>query len=325
MLPVAEQVVQWREAAITWQAHGPGAQFPSKNSGSSLLGPSISIRAMQHQPGCNAGDVEISQLTQHDLEEKPWKYVGYKALARYVSSADDFFVLRRFDRLHSRILLRLQDQLAKLEDDLDLIDAEFSQKEAQDVDNGCFRNDQTKRKDLLDLITAKMERYDQLVVNYLTLKAREPAPKMNTNNIKQWLENHRQPIHPDEIGFLHADDLITASRISKSALRRSFEQHVLAPTTGLFGLFALKPSPDALPGEAETTVLGKDEHVDAVAALAIFFAAAVMLIAPLWTLVVVDGMFKKLGIITVFLFLFLGILTWGTLSRPFEILAATAG
>jgi len=57
----------------------------------------------------------------------------------------------------------------------------------------------------------------------------------------------------------------------------------------------------------------------------IFLAAITMLIAPLWILTKTESLNQKLGIITTFLMLFLGVLNWGTVSRPFDILAATAG
>lgn len=87
------------------------------------------------------------------------KYFGYHAFASYLASSDDAFVLRRFDNLHCRILLRLQDQLTEHEEELNLIDAEFSEKSAKDVDNGSFRNDQKKRRDVLEAILAKLEQY----------------------------------------------------------------------------------------------------------------------------------------------------------------------
>ncbi|KAK3325077.1 hypothetical protein B0H66DRAFT_599263 [Apodospora peruviana] len=166
-------------------------------------------------------DIELDKLSQEDVDRKPW----------------------RFDGLHCRILLRLQDQLAGLEEELDLLDAEFSRKTAKDVDNGSFRKNQESRKEVLESITAKLERYDL----------------------------------------------------------------------------------DALPGDAEMLVVGKDEHVDVLAVVAILFTASVMLIAPLWILAVIEDMFKKLGVITAFVFVFLGVLVWGILARPFETLAATAG
>jgi len=87
------------------------------------------------------------------------KYLGYHAFSRYIASDDDFLVLRRFDTLHCRILLKLQDELAQLEEELDLLDAHFSEKGTKDVDNGSLRRDQQTRKDVLVLIAAKLEQY----------------------------------------------------------------------------------------------------------------------------------------------------------------------
>ena len=61
--------------------------------------------------------------------------------------------------LHCRILLKLQDELAQLEEELDLLDAHFSKKGTKDVDNGSLRRDQQTRKDVLVLIAAKLEQY----------------------------------------------------------------------------------------------------------------------------------------------------------------------
>ena len=87
------------------------------------------------------------------------KYIGYPGFVAHVCSDDDFFVLRRFDNLHSRILLRLQDSLAVLEERLDAADSALSAKEATDVDNGSFRSDQAERRALLEVIEAKLNSY----------------------------------------------------------------------------------------------------------------------------------------------------------------------
>ena len=87
------------------------------------------------------------------------KYNGYQSFAQFIASDDDFFAVRRFDRLHCRTLLRLQDEVVRLEEALELIDAEFSDKGAKDVDNGTFRRDQKKRKELLEAIPGKLEQY----------------------------------------------------------------------------------------------------------------------------------------------------------------------
>lgn len=50
----------------------------------------------------------------------------------------------------------------------------------------------------------------------------------------------------------------------------------------------------------------------------------VMLIAPLWVLAVTHGTMKRLGVITGFVVLFLGLIAFTTVARPFESLAAAA-
>lgn len=268
-----------------------------------------------------------------------------------MSTDDDFFAIRRFDRLHCRVLLTLQDHLVKLEDELDLLDGRLSEPAAKDVNNGSVRSDQPERVELLEKTAKKLSAYglyrpssskhdefssekhrslltglqDELLNQFLNLKARPLAPGSNRNNIKIWLSNNNGPIHPSEADFINTNDLITALKSPKSRLRCFFEQCILAPTNGLFGLLAEKSDNYAGSNLKNSTVYGRDEPVDALAAVSLFTIAVIMLIVPLWVLAAVSGTFRRLAVITAFLVAFLGVLTWGTTSRPFEILAATAG
>ncbi|RYP90704.1 hypothetical protein DL770_003169 [Monosporascus sp. CRB-9-2] len=93
---------------------------------------------------------------------------------------------------------------------------------------------------------------------------------------------------------------------------------------GLFGLFRDKQEKQS-PSFSPSTVFGKDEPVDLLASIALFVVASVMLIAPLWILAMVEDMVSRLVVITAFVFVLLGVLSWATLARPFEVLAAAAG
>lgn len=74
------------------------------------------------------------------------------------------------------------------------------------------------------------------------------------------------------------------------------------------------------------TPWGVEGAADTLASVLIFLAASAMLVAPLWILaMVVEDPFDRLATVTGFLVLFLAMFTWGTMARPFEILAATAG
>ena len=116
------------------------------------------------------------------------------------------------------------------------------------------------------------------------------------------------------------------AKVNPLILAFSNSDYVHTVPHGLFGLLSRRSLDLELPpGGVPTTVVGRDEPVEVIAACAVFLTAVVALIVPLWTLAVVDDMFKKLGVITAFLLFFLVVLVCGTLARPFEVLAATAG
>jgi hypothetical protein len=68
-----------------------------------------------------------------------------------------------------------------------------------------------------------------------------------------------------------------------------------------------------------------DKHIGVFSSIAIFVAGVVMFVAPLWILQALDDFRQRLGVITVFIFVFLSVLASSTLGKPFEMLAATAG
>lgn len=93
--------------------------------------------------------MDPSEPSQDEIDRKPWKYVGYQAFSRFVSSDNDFFVLRRFGALSARVLLRLQDQLTQIEEDLEALETHHRQKEVPDVHNGTFREETLKDREKL--------------------------------------------------------------------------------------------------------------------------------------------------------------------------------
>ncbi len=164
-----------------------------------------------------------------------------------------------------------------------------------------------------------------LLHRYLQIKARPDAPKTNIRNVKTWLFNRQGAIHENEIRFLQSKDLITTSKCEKSPLRRLFEQQILARTRGLFGLFLTDSKDHGPESGLKTTICGDDQQVEKSATVFIFVAATVMLIAPLWVLAALSQVFQKLAVITTFSIMFLAVMNWGTITKPFEVLAATAG
>ena len=100
--------------------------------------------------------------SQTDIDEKPWKYIGYRYFASFVASDNDFFVLRRFSALSARVLLGLQDQLSRLEDNLEVLEERAREKAAPDVHNGSFRQEtQEDREDLICQAQRLLREYSQ--------------------------------------------------------------------------------------------------------------------------------------------------------------------
>ncbi|KAI0546410.1 hypothetical protein F4679DRAFT_598725 [Xylaria curta] len=304
--------------------------------------------------GENLGSVKIDSgdseyPTENELHLYPWKYIGYKGFANFASSDPDFFALRRFDRLHTRTLFSLQDDLSDLEQRLDWMDERFSRKSTKivgscppkiidkssveaelqdksqrDINNGTIRDDLFERRSLIADISTSLERYDKAVLRYSKMRSLFPAPDRNVRNLQTWLENNEGAILKNETEFVqHGNELISIST-PKSTLRRWFEDHIVTHTD-IIGVFR-KQQRIKLEAYDQTSVYTfSDEAINTLASLAVFVSALVMLITPLWILQSLEMLQKKLATITVFIVIFIAFLTVTAPGRPFERLAATAG
>ena len=102
------------------------------------------------------------QPSQADIDEKPWKYVGYRSFSAFIASDHDFFILRKFGALSARVLLRLQDQLSQLEEELEAVEKMAREEDAPDVHNGSFRQETMKdRQDLVGQAQGLLKEYSQ--------------------------------------------------------------------------------------------------------------------------------------------------------------------
>ena len=62
-----------------------------------------------------------------DIEAQPWKYLGYRAFCEWSASDNELFVLRRFTALNTRVILKMQDEIVQLEEELAEIDYQNAQ------------------------------------------------------------------------------------------------------------------------------------------------------------------------------------------------------
>jgi hypothetical protein len=144
-----------------------------------------------------------------------------------------------------------KDEVAQLEERLNVLDAQLSERGAPDIDNGSVRTDTKERKEVLCELHQKLTQYDELCCRFIQLKTRPRASRTVNRNIKNWLVNKNGPIHPQEAAFVDARDLISVAQSQKSAFRHVFEQRVLAPTRGLFGVLLQSPPEGSIDGDGD--------------------------------------------------------------------------
>jgi hypothetical protein len=101
-------------------------------------------------------------LSPEEINSKPWKYLGYEEYSSFMSSDDDFFVVRRFSTLTARVILALQDQLSELEEQLGSLEKNLKRRGSPAVHNGSFREEtQAARADLVWKINRKLREYSE--------------------------------------------------------------------------------------------------------------------------------------------------------------------
>lgn len=106
---------------------------------------------------------DADDATQEELDEKPWKYIGYPGYSAYIASESDLQIFRRFRTAGSRIALRLQDAVAELEEQLELLDHKNTKRGNPDTDNGTFRYEPVDERDIV------LEKLEKALTTYCEL------------------------------------------------------------------------------------------------------------------------------------------------------------
>ena len=84
---------------------------------------------------------------------------GYGKLAAFIDCDPNFRIYRKFGWLHNRVLLHIQDELQKLEKELEIVD-EWEAKSGDIVKLASRRSDTNKkRKDIIIAIKEKLDEY----------------------------------------------------------------------------------------------------------------------------------------------------------------------
>jgi hypothetical protein len=252
------------------------------------------------------------------------KYTGYEGLASFMGSDQDFMVIRRFDKLHARILLYLQAFISQREQDLRILEHRYKNA-PYDIDNGTVLNDQPERMELIREIADLLNKYDIMMLQYSMLASHPNAPKRNIKNLRNWFDNNRQAISDEEAGFINRDDIICMSSTEQSAARQIFDECILKYTKGIFRCFAKKREEMHISTmDSKHTFISDDTKTDKLATTALFLVGLSVIVVPLWVLWLLQTTRAKLIAISIFILIFLVFLLTCTVARPLQVLAATA-
>lgn len=81
-------------------------------------------------------------------------------MCTWMSSDNDFFVLRRFGEVGARVLLYMQDQIVELEEQLRREDELCKRAPKEFADSGTFRGDpNTQRREIMQKLSVVLDKY----------------------------------------------------------------------------------------------------------------------------------------------------------------------
>ena len=162
---------------------------------------------------------------------------------------------------------------------------------------------------------------DDLVLQHSQLRARPKVPKKDIESLENWLHNHSTAILPAETEYIkRRSDLFTLVPASKSPLRLFLER---SRHFRLLKLWRKKPSDSAMVKDENIHYIS-DARIDHFVTIFIMSIGLIMLIAPLWILTYLEGLARRLAVISAFIVLFVVLISWTTIAKPFESLAAAA-
>ncbi|KAL5317452.1 hypothetical protein ACEPPN_014547 [Leptodophora sp. 'Broadleaf-Isolate-01'] len=285
-------------------------------------------------------------LTLEEVEKKPWKYIGYRGYADFIASENDFYIVRRFAALNTRAALALQDRVSVLEEQLEELDRTYSRRDAVDVHNGSFRDDQEERSELMCEIVEALTKYssfslpslysnrshlvaklrdgiDAFMLQQAELKKFPQAARQDLKSVQNWHYNHGgHAISPEEQTYLtHSLDVFSVVPKEKAPLRRLLDR---SRTFRISSLWKSDEAPNLPLYDQDVITYTSDKRIDRFVTVLIVGIGTVMLLAPMWILQALDRSVLKLAVITVFVVVFLGLVSYATVAKPFETLAATA-
>ena len=158
-------------------------------------------------------------------------------------------------------------------------------------------------------------------MNYSDICSRPQVSDKDIQYVKNWHITNEDAIEENEQAYLNqTDDLFQINPRFRTPLRRFLER---STRFGWLPFFRREPQEQSY-YDPNTMYYERNGRLEGFVTITICLVGLVMLIAPLWILTYVRPSAARLGIITAFIFVFLGLIQSVTIAKPFETLAATA-
>ncbi|KAH7087193.1 hypothetical protein FB567DRAFT_602803 [Paraphoma chrysanthemicola] len=267
--------------------------------------------------------VHTNGPTSGDPKKQPWKVEGYQEFSKWMASADDFFVFRRFESLNAATILWMQHRISELERRLQEIHQEVvNSEDNKRLKNSSFAWDaqwMQERTKIMGELSCLLLQYNQSIDAFSKIRARPRAEDRQIKNVATWLK--RKAINPKEAAFIQQEgDLIAINSRSRPPLGQWVEA---CQSLHLWKLFRAKFVP-GLHVDSKATVYSSDSKFEGFTTVSIIATGLIMLLAPMWWLECISESENRLKIITGFICVFITIMSMATINRPFEVVAATA-
>jgi len=214
--------------------------------------------------------------------------LGYPSWAAYQNSDPTFRVYKRFGTLRNRVILYRQQELAKLEDQLNVLDIEDDEKHNHRIRS--LRRDtadpDSKRMNLIDQIDSKLEHYDGLLERERQSGLMQKPRKRHYRSLVNYLWN-RAPIVRSEMTFLkHRDDFVILTGQPESPLERTLDHLIcISPFAWFRRLFSSEAQLNKIDKRVdEHTTLTSTEKIEQLARFIASILAIILIGIPLYVL-----------------------------------------
>ncbi|CAO1598600.1 hypothetical protein XANCAGTX0491_002361 [Xanthoria calcicola] len=276
---------------------------------------------------------------------------GYPKLAAFMNSSDNFLMCRRFDFLHTRVLLHRQDELAEMEKALMAMDDEDEDLDQLSLESRR-RDDQRpepSRKSLMKKIDGKLKDYDDLITR-IRRNVTIPRPlDRDYGSLYKWMDDKKPLCRAESKYIKYQDDIIALAekqeggwfdgvledtlsvfprrftRASSSTAPANPFVHASSSANTTLLQFILSSSEERKKTDDEYVQLYSKYRVDVLARLILTVVAVVLLMVPTAVLFLVpEHDILKIMLIMIFTMLFSAALSLFTKAKRHEMFAATA-